>query len=37
MTGQQVPGGVVHKLPPDLRTALLENTTALGLWKTSRP
>ena len=27
-----MPGGVVHKLPADLRTALLTNPTALDAW-----
>ena len=29
----RVPGGVVHKLPADLRAALLGNATALAAWK----
>ena len=33
MTEARVPGGVVHKLPADLRAALLGNTTALAAWK----
>jgi hypothetical protein len=34
---QQVPGGVVHKLPADLRKALIGNTTALDAWKDITP
>jgi Bacteriocin-protection, YdeI or OmpD-Associated len=30
-------GGVVHKLPRDLRTALLANLTALGDWNDITP
>jgi uncharacterized protein YdeI (YjbR/CyaY-like superfamily) len=37
MSSQRVPGGVVHKLPPDLRKALIGNTTALGAWKDITP
>ena len=33
MSSQRVPGGVVHKLPADLRKALSVNTTALEAWK----
>jgi Bacteriocin-protection, YdeI or OmpD-Associated len=33
MTTKQVPGGVVHRLPADLRKALIANETALDLWK----
>jgi len=32
-----VPGGVVHKLPADLREALIANTAALDAWKTITP
>jgi len=32
-----VPGGVVHKLPADLRKALITNTTALDAWKDITP
>jgi uncharacterized protein YdeI (YjbR/CyaY-like superfamily) len=32
MIGKRVPGGVVHELPPDLRTALLADETALAAW-----
>jgi uncharacterized protein YdeI (YjbR/CyaY-like superfamily) len=33
----QVPGGVVHDLPADLRKALAANGTALELWKGITP
>ncbi len=32
-----MPGGVVHKLPADLRKALIGNTTALDAWKDITP
>jgi hypothetical protein len=32
-----VPGGVVHKLPADLRKALIANITALHAWKDITP
>jgi hypothetical protein len=32
MSGKPVPGGVVHKLPADLREALIVNSTALAAW-----
>ena len=32
-----MPGGVVHKLPADLRTALVANTTALEAWNDITP
>src|SRR5687767_1824534 len=32
MTSKRVPGGVVHKLPEDLRAALIANEAALGAW-----
>jgi uncharacterized protein YdeI (YjbR/CyaY-like superfamily) len=32
-----VPGGVVHKLPTDLREALIANSTALEAWKDITP
>jgi uncharacterized protein YdeI (YjbR/CyaY-like superfamily) len=32
-----VPGGVVHKLPVDLRQALTANATALDAWKDITP
>ena len=37
MTGQGVLGGVVHKLPNDLRQALETNTTALEAWNDITP
>lgn len=37
VSSQRVPGGVVHKLPADLRTALLGNSTALAAWKDITP
>lgn len=37
MSGPHVPGGVVHKLPKDLRDALLNNTTALDRWRDITP
>jgi uncharacterized protein YdeI (YjbR/CyaY-like superfamily) len=33
----QVPGGVVHKLPADLRNALIANPAALDAWKGITP
>ena len=33
----QVPGGVVHELPADLRAALIANATALELWRDITP
>lgn len=32
MSATRVPGGVVHKLPTDLRKALAANDTALSAW-----
>ena len=37
MSTQTVPGGVVHKLPADLHTALLGNDTALAAWRDITP
>ena len=37
MSSQRVPGGVVHKLPADLREELLVNATALDAWKDITP
>lgn len=37
MSSQRVPGGVVHKLPADLRKALIANATALAAWKDITP
>ena len=33
----RLPGGVVHKLPGDLRKALIANPTALDAWKDITP
>jgi len=33
VSSPQVPGGVVHKLPADLRKALIANPTALDAWQ----
>jgi hypothetical protein len=37
VTSKRVPGGVVHKLPVDLREALLANSTALAAWMDITP
>jgi hypothetical protein len=37
MSSSRVPGGVVHKLPGDLRKALIANPTALDAWKDITP
>ena len=37
MSGNRVPDGVVHKLPADLRQALIANSTALAAWKDITP
>ena len=37
MSGSQVPGGVVHHLPGDLRAALVANAVALEAWKDITP
>jgi len=37
MSGPRIPGGVVHKLPADLRESLLANATALAAWKDITP
>ena len=37
VSGPQVPGGVVHKLPADLRKALIANPTALDAWNDITP
>jgi hypothetical protein len=34
---QVIPGGVVHELPDDLRTALTGNATALAAWQDITP
>ena len=36
-TLEDVPGGAVHPLPPDLRQALLANSTALAAWRDITP
>ncbi len=37
MTSAKVPGGVVHEMPDDLRSALTENTPALDAWNDITP
>jgi len=37
VSGQRLPGGVVHELPADLRKALIANATALDAWKDITP
>jgi len=37
VSGQIVPGGVAHKLPADLRKALIANGTALDAWEDITP
>jgi uncharacterized protein YdeI (YjbR/CyaY-like superfamily) len=37
VTRKRVPGGVVHKLPIDLREALEANSTALAAWMNITP
>ena len=37
VSGQRVPGGVVHELPADLRRALIANRTALDAWQDITP
>ena len=37
VSGQRLPGGVVHKLPVDLRKALIASTAALEAWKDITP
>jgi Bacteriocin-protection, YdeI or OmpD-Associated len=37
VSGPRLPGGVVHKLPADLREALIANATALDAWKDITP
>ncbi|CAN5526884.1 YdeI/OmpD-associated family protein [soil metagenome] len=34
---QRLPGGVVHDLPPDLRSSLLTNPAALAAWMDITP
>jgi hypothetical protein len=37
MSSPRVPGGVVHRLPGDLRKTLVANSTALDAWKDITP
>jgi uncharacterized protein YdeI (YjbR/CyaY-like superfamily) len=37
MSGPRVPGGVVHRLPADLRKALISSTATLDAWKDITP
>lgn len=37
MSSQRVPGGVVHKLPGDLRATLIANPSALEAWTDITP
>jgi uncharacterized protein YdeI (YjbR/CyaY-like superfamily) len=37
MTASRLPGGVVHKLPADLREAILAHATALEAWRGITP
>jgi len=37
VSNHRVPGGVVHKLPSDLRQALIANPPALDAWKDITP
>ena len=37
MSGPRLPAGVVHKLPGDLREALIANATALDAWRDITP
>jgi len=37
VSSPRMPGGVVHKLPGDLRKALIANPTALDAWKDITP
>ena len=37
VSGQRVPGGVVHELPADLSKALIANPTALDAWSDITP
>ena len=37
MSGDDLPGGVVHELPGDLREGLLVSTTALAAWNDITP
>jgi uncharacterized protein YdeI (YjbR/CyaY-like superfamily) len=37
MSGTRIPGGVVHKMPTDLRSALVANPVAVAAWKDITP
>jgi hypothetical protein len=37
VTVERIPGGVVHRLPDDLREALMANATALDAWNDITP
>jgi uncharacterized protein YdeI (YjbR/CyaY-like superfamily) len=37
MSGPRLPGGVVHKLPGDLRTAIIASPSALDAWSDITP
>lgn len=37
MSGQRVPGGVVHELPADLREVLVGSVAALDAWRDITP
>lgn len=37
MTSERIPGGVVHAVPADLRSALLSNEAALVAWRDITP
>jgi hypothetical protein len=37
VSNNRLPGGVVHRLPADLREALTANSTALAAWKDITP
>lgn len=37
MIDYKIPGGTVHKLPPDLQKALAADTTALAAWNDITP
>ncbi len=37
MSGERIPGGVVHRMPKDLRAALAGNPVALEAWRDITP
>jgi uncharacterized protein YdeI (YjbR/CyaY-like superfamily) len=37
VTGENIPGGVVHELPEDVENALLADAPALAAWGTLTP